>query len=147
MNTTDQNNPDNLALKKAKQQSLWQVVIPITFFAILMIIVAVLMALNINQNSSGLRHWADLSTILILIPVMAMSLVLCILLVGLIIAISYLIKTLPNAGRRVLGFSDQTLMIFKGMSDSLTQPVIQLKSVLAMLQGLMLSVIGKSKRG
>ena len=147
MNTTDQNTPDSLTIKKAKKESLWQVYIPIALFAVLIIIAAVLVALNINQNSTGLRHWADLSTILVILPVMVMSLFLFILLIGLIIAISYLIKALPKAGLRVQGFSAQIFMILSGISDLFTRPVIQLKSVIAMLQGMLLSLIGKSKRG
>jgi len=147
MNTSDQNNPDSLAMIKAKKQTLWQIIIPVCFFAVLIILAAVLMALNVNQNSTGLRHWADLSTILILMPVMLFTLVSLILLIGLIIGVAALTKVIPKGGSKLRGLTDQTGLIFGGVSDLLAQPIIQLKSTFAVLQGLLLSLIGKSKRG
>jgi len=85
-----------------KKQVLWQIILPLCIGIPVLFTLGIL---TIFSGSETVSHWADISLIFLLIPLMLMGLVISALIVGLIIGISRLMQYIPTYAHLVQQFA------------------------------------------
>ncbi len=116
-----------------RKQTLYQIVLPVALAAALGVLAIVLIALATFNNNTDVERWAAISTIWLVLPVMALMLLGLAVLLGLNYGLYRLLKMAPRytgiAQDYVLHVAAQIML----WTDRLIQPVLHLKSWLELL--------------
>ena len=120
--------------KNPAGSAFWQIVVPIILGGILIVLLGVGIVLEVSPGN--VSRFAEISTVLLLIPHLGLSLVGALLLVGLIILTVKIIAGLPTYTGKVLEIVDSVNDAVKKISDVAVAPVIRPAAILGGLKGL-----------
>lgn len=109
----------------------WQVIFPLILGIILVIFLAVWVVLEISPGN--ISRFAEISTVLLVIPYLGFSLLGLALLVALVTMTVKIIQGLPVITGKILEILDQITALIKKVSGYAVAPVIQPKAFLASL--------------
>ena len=112
----------------------WQIAMPIILGVILIVMLGVWTVLSVSPGN--VSRFAEISTVLLLIPYMGLSLIGALLLVGLIVLTIKIIAGLPTYTRKILEFVDRVNATVKRVSDAAVAPVIRPAAFLSGLKGI-----------
>lgn len=79
-----------------RRQVFWQILFPVIVAALLCVALVALLTVSTVQGSSAAGQWASISTIWLVIPLMALGALFAITLAGFIFLLSRLIRNLPT---------------------------------------------------
>jgi hypothetical protein len=71
-----------------QKQTIWQIFLPIGLFSVAIIVLCIMVVFNAGSNPTGNQHFANISTMYLLIPPLIGSLPIIILLIGFIYLLS-----------------------------------------------------------
>jgi len=110
-------------------QTFWQIIVP-TLLALLLVVAAGVLVVHASSTPGGgsTRQWADISTILMLIPVIILSLTSLAITIAAIYAVNWLTKKVPLATTLGLLFLLRIQIKIEQFSMSVTKPVIRVRS-------------------
>lgn len=122
----------NLVTKRIHgRQVLWQVAVPIVIGSILVVVLAVMVGFS---GTEEINVWADISLILMLVPVIVVSL----LFLAVFLAANYgllsLLRVLPIYTFRAQEFLTGVVRIVRRASDLAAEPIIRSQSFMATLR-------------
>lgn len=134
------------SLQRHKRQRFWQILVPVIFGGVLVLVVAVLMILSITGINTGIAvsQWADASVIWILLPMILFGIMASVILFGLIYGLVQLLRILPSYTGLVQSYVRRyTSMIGEG-SLKVLAPIIKVKSYRAGLSAVFSSLFKRS---
>jgi hypothetical protein len=117
---------------KHRQDVIRQIILPVALVTLIIGAVAVLTGITTFQGGGDISRWAAISTIWILIPLMALLFVILILACGVVYLLGSLLKVSPRytgiAQEYALWFNAQIML----WTDRIIQPILKIKSWLSM---------------
>jgi flagellar biogenesis protein FliO len=110
----------NPVTRSAFRRQVWlEIYLPLGFGLAAVVCVALVLW---RSGMAGPRAWADASTILLILPVLAVSLIPLILMVALSVGIIYLIRRLPEASQRLQSLVYRVQWSARRAADAAVQP-------------------------
>jgi hypothetical protein len=117
---------------KHRQDVIYQIILPVVLFVVIMIAVAALIWFAAFQGTGDVSTWAALATIWIIIPLMGLMLVILALSVGMVYLLARLLKVSPRytgiAQTYALWFNAQIVL----WTDRIIQPILKFQAWLSM---------------
>ena len=114
--------------------AFWQIAMPIILGGILIVLLGVWTVLKVSPGN--VSRFAEISTVLLLIPYMGLSLIGALLLVGLIVITVKIIGGLPTYTAKILEFVNRVNATVKRISEFAVAPVIRPAAFLGGLKGI-----------
>lgn len=125
MSESKENPPvESPSLRAHKRQQVWQILVPFLAMTALLLAAAIWL---VSGGRSQTRLWADISLIWLLLPMLALTLLLAVLLGALIYGMARLLKVTPRFTARAQGLADQAAAGIRRAADGAAQPFIWLK--------------------
>ena len=114
-------------VKDHKKQTFWQILAPLAITVILFILISVTASISSSTNYDLSLHWANVSAILLLIPILLASLIFLVVLAGLVYGLAKLLSIIPPYfGQAVLFFSQASEIVLKG-ANKIVAPVLSVR--------------------
>jgi hypothetical protein len=123
------------ANQKRSGSEFWQIFFPAVTLGLIFIGIGVLVILELEPDNTA--QLAEVSTIILIIPVLVISLIWFIILGGMIYLVSRLSKALPILTGRILDILEKANNLVKQISAQLTKPVIYPTALLGGLSRLL----------
>ena len=118
-----------------RREVFWQITFPLVLGAILILGLAVWAAIAAAQGGN-VSQPADASLVFLLIPTMAMTLILLVIIAGFAYAVIWLNKSIPPYARQAQDFFARARDIVRVGADKAVEPVLRIQSALAALRAL-----------
>jgi hypothetical protein len=107
------------------RKQLWtQILLPLLIAALIFIGVIVLTSLATFRSNGDVGRWAAISTIWLLLPVIAAGLILLVILIALIYLVTYVIPLIPPYTYQAQRFMYRVNGIVKHIADMARKPVL-----------------------
>ena len=113
---------------EAAGSSFWQIVIPAILSGIVIILICVWVVIEAGEGS--VTRFAEISTVLLVIPVLFLSLITLIILGAGIVLTGKLMEWLPPITQRFLEYLDKAQELIKKFTEFIVQPVIRPSALL-----------------
>jgi hypothetical protein len=127
---------NTLTQREHAREVLWQITIPLVIGVVIVLALAVLSVVMLDEAEASL--WADISLIFLLIPLMLVSLLLMALLSGVIYMLLRLLKVIPPYARKVQDFAYRIEQRARSGANAAAEPILRVNSVVAGYQALRL---------
>jgi hypothetical protein len=121
--------------------SFWQINFPAVIGLIIIFLICVWVAMNISPGN--LSRFAEISTVLLVLPVVFFSLIIMLILAAAVILVIRLIRGIPPITRQILEFLSKVQDGVKKISQMIVNPVIQ---PTGLLEGIRSLIISKKSR-
>lgn len=133
------------SIKKHRQQSLWQIWVPLLVLALIGLAAGILVIISSNGGGTNVTHLADVSTIMLIMPILGIAIGALVVLVGLIFVVSLALKKLPGIGEKAQAISTQVNMYLTAVSNGSVKPFLRIREVAAGLSRFFELLAGKRK--
>jgi hypothetical protein len=112
-----------MAAIEHRRQMIWQVWVPLITSIVIVLILAILVIVGAVQGSSQVERWANISTVIVILPVLVSGLILLILVGGLAYGITMLLKKMPDWLLKAQLFMLHLALSIRRAADAATKPV------------------------
>ncbi len=120
-----------------RRQTFWQVWVPLIVAIVAAIGLAVIAALSVAGNAQSGAHWAGISLIAMIIPLMLMGLIAFAILGILIFTISRISRVLPYYSLQIYQLILRTAAVIRRWSDKSVEPILATQSWRAGMKALL----------
>jgi len=136
--------PKTASYQRHRRQSFWQIIAPVGFGTLLVLVILALVILRTVGTDAGgqVSQWADTSLIWLILPALLFALLLTLILVGMIYLLARLLKIVPGYTYKVQYFIGQVPDYVESFADKLVAPIIAVKSAGATMSALFGSIFG-----
>jgi hypothetical protein len=136
--------PKTPSFQRHQRQSFWQIIAPVGFGTLLLLVILTLVILEAVGTDAGgsVSQWADTSLIWLILPVLLFALLLTLILVGMIYLLARLLKSMPGFTYKVQYFVGLVPEYVETISDKLVAPIIAVKGAGATVSALFGSIFG-----
>jgi hypothetical protein len=114
---------------KHRRQVVWQIILPITLTALLIVALIVLINVATFRDGGDVGRWAAISTIWIVVPIMIGMLVFLVLLAGLIYLMMKLLNITPTYTGMAQDYVYKAAGYIKRGADAAVRPVFFLEEI------------------
>lgn len=121
--------------------SFWQIIFPALIFGVLIILIGVLVVIRLGDGDLG--RFAEISTVLLTIPIILSSLLFFVIFGAGIYLITRAMQAIPPITTRILEILDQIKHVVKKAAGFIVQPVIRPSALIGGLRNIFSR--GKSK--
>jgi hypothetical protein len=121
------------SIRAHKRQLAWQIIVP--FLVVLALILAVAVLITTRTGSAS-RTWADISTIWLIVPMLALALLIFILLGFLIYGVAKLLQVTPRYTGKTRDFFSLLSGRTRSMADGTAKPIIWFRQAGAILKSI-----------
>jgi hypothetical protein len=115
------------SLLRHKRQLWWQILLPVLLAILFGLAVAVLVVMDGLSGSAQTRLWADISTIWLVIPLLALAMIVVVILVILILGLDRLTRLLPGYTGRIQGFFARAATRVTRIINGVARPIIWIR--------------------
>lgn len=122
--------------EKTKKELLAQIFVPIVLFSILFVVLSLLMINVSNGGNQTIQHWANISIIFLIVPMLLSVLLFFALIILIIFGQAKLIKWLPVHTANLYVFVMKIAIFVMNASNKITEPVIGFRSKLFSLKSI-----------
>lgn len=122
--------------KQSKQEHFLQIYLPLSFFILLVIITAGLVINISGSKIQSVQHWANISVVILVIPLLFSSLIFLAIFILLIIGQAKFLKWLPINAANLHVFIMKIAVVIMNGSNKIVSPVIKTKSKLFSLKSI-----------
>lgn len=131
-----------------QRQRFWQIWLPLIFFMLIILGVAVLMVLTVTGVNTGINvsQYGDVSLIWILLPLILLAVIIAAVLFGFVFLNTKILKNMPKYAHPV---QNTVFMISEkiiNLSKKVAQPIISIKSIGAGVSTVFSSISGLFKK-
>jgi hypothetical protein len=125
------------SIQRHDRQKLWQILIPIIFVVLLILAVGVLIVLTATRPTGGgtVSQWADVSTIWIVLPLMAFAFMGLLITAGIIYLLSKILNILPVYGNLVQQYAGLMAARANLITRKIVAPIVSARSTRAGVGG------------
>jgi len=110
-----------------KKQSFWQIWFPLGLTIIVFILISVSASISSAANYELSLHWANVSALLLITPVLFVSLIFLVILVGLIVGLGKLLSIIPYYFGRAIKFFNQASGVVLVGANKVVAPVLSMR--------------------
>ena len=103
--------------------SFWQIIFPAIMGIIITIALSVLLVIKVNPGN--VSRFAEISTVLLILPVLFFSVIIFLVLLGIVILISRVMKRIPPITSRIVDFLTKIQDVVKRISSLIMKLIIQ----------------------
>ncbi|MCJ7717450.1 MAG: hypothetical protein MUO54_13145 [Anaerolineales bacterium] len=103
--------------------SFWQIIFPTIIGTIIILLVCVWVVIGVGAGN--ITRFAELSTVLLVIPVLFLTLITLVILGAAVVLVIKVIQGLPAITSRILEFLEKVREVVGRFSDIIVKPVIQ----------------------
>lgn len=121
----------------------WQIYLPIILFLVLL---AILVAFLWASQTGTASAWGDASLVMLSIPAFILGLILLLILAGIAVAITYLIRSLPDPFRRLHEFMERVFETTERASKIVTKPVMLPSAIGAAIRAVFVGIASIFKK-
>lgn len=114
--------------EQSKKEHFLQIYLPLTFFFLLVIITAVLVVNISGPKIQSVQQWADISAVILIVPLLFTSLLMLAIFILLIIGQAKLLKWVPIHFANFHAFIMNMAVFIMNSSNKIVSPVIKSKS-------------------
>jgi hypothetical protein len=139
--------PKTASFKRHQRQSFWQIIAPVGFGTLLVLVILVLVILKAVGTDAGgqVSQWADTSLIWLILPALLFALLLTLILVGMIYLLARFLKIVPGFTFKAQYFVSLVPEYVESFADKLVAPIIAVKGAGATVSALFGSIFGGRK--
>ena len=136
--------PKTASYQRHRRQSFWQIIAPVGFGTLLVLVILALVILRAVGTDAGghVSQWADTSLIWLIPPVLLFALVLTLVLVEMIYLLARLLKIVPGFTFKVQYYVGLVSDYVDSFADKVAAPIIAVKSAGATVSALFGSIFG-----
>jgi hypothetical protein len=136
--------PKTASYQRHRRQSFWQIIAPVGFGTLLVLVILALVILRAVVTDAGVQvsQWADTSLIWLILPALLFALVLTLVLVGMIYLLARLLKIVPGFTYKVQYYVGLVSDYVDSFADKVAAPIIAVKSAGATVSALFGSIFG-----
>lgn len=135
---TNQINLSDIVNKKPERdhhkQSIWQIWFPLGAAILIFILTSVWVSLTTASNQDLGLHWANVSAIFLMLPLLLVSLLSLILFGGLAYGLGKLLSILPPLFGKTINFFYNLSAIVRMVTDKVVAPILTIRSQSAKLR-------------
>jgi hypothetical protein len=132
-------------MKKHRQQSLWQIWVPLLVLVLVGLAAGILVIISSGGGGTNVRHLADVSTIMIIMPILGIAIGALAVLAGMIFVVSWALMKLPGVGEKAQAISTQVNRVLTAVSNGSVKPVLSIRGGAAGLGKFFELLFGKKK--
>lgn len=138
----------SVSYRRHQRQRFWQIWLPLIFFILIILGVAVLMVLTVTGVNTGINvsQYGDVSLIWILLPLILLAVIIAAVLFGFVFLNTKILKNLPKYAYPVQKTVFQVSEKVKSISKKIEEPIISIKSVSAGVNTVFSSIAGLFKK-
>lgn len=129
--------PVHASYQRHRRQLISQILLPMVVAALLFVAMIVLINVATFRSNGDVARWAAISTIWIVIPIMILSLIFLVVLVGLVYLMKRLLNITPVYTGMAQDFVHKLMIRIRLLADKLVKPVIFWDSVGASINRLL----------
>ena len=133
------------SIKRHRQQTLWQIWLPLLVLVLIGLAAGILVIISSNGGGGDVRHLADVSTIMIIMPILGIVIGALVVLVGMIYLVSLVLKKLPGVSEKAQAISTQVNRIITAGSSGSVKPILWIREKAAGLAKFFELLAGKRK--
>ena len=119
---------------KHRRQLAWQIILPVIFASILLIVLIVLINIATFRDNGDVARWAAISTLWIVMPIMLGMLIFLALLAGIIYLLSKLLHVTPRYTGLAQDYVYKIAAQIKRALDAMVKQIIEMQGVLASIR-------------
>jgi hypothetical protein len=119
---------------KHRVQVFWQITLPLVIGILLLVAAVVAIILSATQPVTDLGRWADVSLIWMILPSLVFALIMLVIMIGLVYAISLLMRIIPRYARIIQLYFEQGKGKVSQLSNLMTEPILWLHSAWAAIR-------------
>ncbi|MCK4800679.1 MAG: hypothetical protein KAS84_01705 [Anaerolineales bacterium] len=116
--------------------SFWQIIFPALIGFIIILLICVWLVINISPGN--LSRFAEISTVLLVLPVLFFSLIIMLILAAAVILVIRLIRGIPPITNQILEFLSKIQDGVRKISQLIVNPVIQPARILGGIRSLLI---------
>jgi len=131
MQLPERDNQVHTSLKKHKRQAFWQILFPLILLGGGIVAGAVLIAISSSNGNGAVSQWAHVSTIFLVMPVMAIAIVLLLVFSGLFYLLIVIAKKTPAYSIKVQNIFSQVKSVSNQVLNGSVKPVFWIKGTLS----------------
>ena len=120
--------------KGSRGSEFWQIIFPALMGLILIGLLCAWVVVGVNPVE--ITRFAEISTVLLVIPVIIISLLSFVILGLFIYLVQRLIVGIPPISTRILGFLDQVKTAVQKVSDAIIQPILNPAAIIIAIRNL-----------
>ncbi len=128
--------PNPITRDKHRREVFLQITLPIILFLLVIMTVAVLAAWTGLSGEGDASRWADISLIFLIIPLMGITLLFTLFLVGLVFVVMQMIGIIPPYARQLQDTISRLGDYVERAADLSIEPILRIEEALAMLKKL-----------
>ncbi len=114
-----------------KREVFWQITLPLVLASLLMLALVAAIIYSATQPVTDVSRWADVSLIWIILPSLFIALIILAITVGLVIAISQLLKVIPRYARIIQLYFEQGKGKIWQLTNLMAEPILRIHSLWA----------------
>jgi FtsH-binding integral membrane protein len=126
----------HLSYQNHRRQFWWQVFLPMFLAVLIIVAVAVLVGMATFGENGDSPRWAAISTIWLVIPIMAFGLLFLAILLGFIYLLAQALKVTPPYTAKAQYYVNRGASEAKRFSDLATKPVLFIEGIKASLRAI-----------
>jgi len=136
--------PKSESYLRHRRQRFWQIITPVGFgFIVILVVLVLVIMTTLNKGAGGpVSQWADTSMIWLSVPTLFFALLLAVILIGMIYALAKLLKVLPGFTFDVQQYASLAARVIKSFADKLVSPIISVKGVGATVSAFFGALLG-----
>lgn len=123
--SSEHSTPPSPSFRKHQKQVIWQILVPVIAAAVVFLALGLLMVLTPSLSTSRTGHWAAISLIWLISPLIILALLFLLLNIGLIYLTNKLLRVLPPYLRVGQVYSQVMVLRVKAFCDRLARPFIR----------------------
>ncbi|HEX6270505.1 MAG TPA: hypothetical protein VFZ43_09735 [Anaerolineales bacterium] len=129
--------PVHESYQRHRGQRTWQIILPVVLAAIVFVALIVLVILAASRGTGDVARWAEVSTILISIPIIIVGFLVLLLLAGFVYLKIRLLQIAPIYTGKAQDFVYKISGAVKRAADAAVKPVFYLSGVGATIKALL----------
>ncbi len=131
--------------RRHRHQAAWQIWVPLGLCLLLIVAGGVLITLPSLRGGASVRQFADVSTILLVLPLLAILLVSLAALAALIYLMVMVSQKLPSVAQKTQIISSNINQLAKGLSTGAVEPILRGQQGIAGITRFFKILAGKGK--
>src|SRR4030065_474494 len=109
-----------------KREVFWQITVPLVLASLLILALVAAIIYSATQPVTDVSRWADVSLIWLILPSLFIALIILAITVGLVIAISQVLKVIPRYARIIQLYFEQGKGKIGQLTNLMVEPILRI---------------------